>query len=83
MFWKRINKGIRRNKRGESSKAPIQVEILDWRKIWAVDLMPKVKHFLWRLATNSLPWRKNIKRRGMQLDTICPVCWKNIKVPIC
>ena len=60
--------------RGESSKAPIQVGVLDWRKIWAVDLMPKVKHFLWRLTTNSLPWRKNIKRRGMQLDTICPVC---------
>ena len=33
-----------------------------------------MKHFIWRLAHNSLPLRQNIKRRGVKLDTICPMC---------
>lgn len=30
--------------------------------------------FLWRLSHNTLPVRLNIKRRGIDLDTICPMC---------
>ncbi|KAE8790373.1 hypothetical protein D1007_35331 [Hordeum vulgare] len=29
---------------------------------------------MWRIATNSLPVRINLKRRGMDIDTLCPVC---------
>nr|AAT73658.1 hypothetical protein [Oryza sativa Japonica Group] len=34
----------------------------------------QVKHFLWRFAHNTLPLRMNIDRRGMEIDTRCPVC---------
>ena len=45
----------------------------NWLRIWQLKVPNKVKMFIWRLAHNSLV-RRNIARRGVQLDTICPVC---------
>jgi hypothetical protein len=45
-----------------------------WIKIWQLKVPNKVKMFIWRLAHNSLPVRRNLARRGVKLDTICPVC---------
>lgn len=45
-----------------------------WSSIWSLKCQPKVAQFLWRLAHNSLPLRRNIKHRGMDADTICPMC---------
>jgi hypothetical protein len=45
-----------------------------WHKIWQLKLSSKIKMFTWRLAHNSLPVRRNLVRRGVKLDTICPVC---------
>jgi ribonuclease HI len=47
---------------------------LDWSVIWKQTGQPKVLQFLWRLAHNSLALGTNIKRRGMQIETLCPVC---------
>ena len=30
----------------------------------------------WRLAHNSLPLRSLIHRKGIDIDTRCPVCWR-------
>jgi hypothetical protein len=46
----------------------------NWQAIWEAPCPLKIQQFLWRLAHNSLPVRKNIQRRGMEIDTICPVC---------
>jgi hypothetical protein len=46
----------------------------DWKMLWDQPCAPKTKQFLWRLAHNSLPWKCNIRRRGMDLDTLCPMC---------
>jgi len=32
--------------------------------------------FLLVLAHNSLPLKLNIKRKGLKLDTWCPICWR-------
>lgn len=45
-----------------------------WNRIWNLQLPNKVKMFLWRLAHNSLPLRVNLRRRGVNLDTIYPLC---------
>ena len=45
-----------------------------WEKIWALPCPMKIKQFVWRLTHDSLPLRINIKRRGVKLDPICPVC---------
>ncbi|KAJ1283965.1 hypothetical protein BS78_03G168000 [Paspalum vaginatum] len=46
----------------------------DWGKIWRLDLPNKVKMFVWRMAHNALQVKLNIARRGVDLDTICPMC---------
>ena len=56
---------------GEGSTNNIQ-----WKKIWSLALPGKVKHFIWRLANNSLPLRMKLKRKGIELDTRCPVCYR-------
>lgn len=38
-----------------------------------MDLPGQVKIFLWRFSQNSLPTRKKIQRKGIELDTRCPV----------
>lgn len=59
---------------GESSSGVARTASLDWGKLWRLHYFPKVKHFLWRFAHNTLPLRMNIDRRGMEIDTRCPVC---------
>jgi hypothetical protein len=42
-----------------------------WKKIWKLPCIPRVQHFVWRLAHNSLPVKRNIERRGIECDTLC------------
>jgi len=41
---------------------------------WQIKLQNKVKMFAWRMAHNSLPVRRNIARKGVKIDTMCPMC---------
>lgn len=45
-----------------------------WKDIWKLKCPNKIKHFLWRLTHNGQPLRCNLSRRGMLIDTRCPVC---------
>jgi hypothetical protein len=45
-----------------------------WNRLWKLDCPPKVHHFLWRFARDSLPLRMNIEKRHVELDTRCAVC---------
>ena len=45
-----------------------------WKNLWRLNCPLKVKHFFWRFTLNSLPVRRNINIRGMEIDTRCPVC---------
>jgi hypothetical protein len=47
---------------------------LQWQNIWKLQCIPKVRQFVWRLAHNSLPLKRNIQRRGMECDTLCVCC---------
>jgi len=63
-----------RTQQGESSSGTGR-HGCEWNAIWKLKCLPKVRQFLWRLAHNSLPWRMNIKRRGIKdIDTRCPMC---------
>lgn len=44
-----------------------------WKAIWGVNLIPKVKNFIWRLATNAVTIRTNLIRRGIATKSECPV----------
>lgn len=45
-----------------------------WDQIWDLNCPNKTKHSIWRFTHNSHPLRRNFARRGMKLDTVCPVC---------
>jgi hypothetical protein len=47
-----------------------------WHKIWKMACPNKVKIFAWRLAHNSLPLKRNIELKGIELDTRCRMCWR-------
>lgn len=65
-----IRKASRGGVQGSSSNCPDPI----WSKIWDLNCPSKIKHFIWRLTHNSHPLRCNIARRGMRIDTVCPVC---------
>jgi hypothetical protein len=48
--------------------------VFRWDKIWDMEVPNKVKMFMWRLVHNSLAVRRNLIRRGMKEDTLCPMC---------
>ena len=45
-----------------------------WKKIWSLNVPPKVRTFLWRACSNSLPTRANLHRRKVQIESLCGAC---------
>lgn len=45
-----------------------------WTHIWAANSPPKLKNFIWKLATNSLAVRANQTRRRMEVSPYCHMC---------
>jgi hypothetical protein len=46
----------------------------DWRKIWTMQIPPKLKHFCWRMLRYCLPTRLKLHIRGVNCQTTCAVC---------
>ncbi|XP_057450344.1 uncharacterized protein LOC130741444 [Lotus japonicus] len=62
--------GLRREEAGPSSSRDPPL----WKKNWAVDVLPSCKEFIWRACRNVLPVYANLKKRGINLDPMCPCC---------
>ncbi|GAA0148553.1 hypothetical protein LIER_36749 [Lithospermum erythrorhizon] len=45
-----------------------------WKCLWKWKLPPKVRHFLWRLYTDSLPTGANMCKKGMEVQQMCFFC---------
>jgi hypothetical protein len=50
-----------------------------WRAVWKIRAPQSVKNFLWRLARDILPTKSRLQRKGVCLDTICPLCFEAIE----
>jgi len=53
--------------------------IWQYKWIWKLDVMPKIKIFLWQLCHNALPSRGTLLRRGLQIDPLCSTCFADIE----
>lgn len=42
--------------------------------IWGMEANPKVRHFLWRVCTNTLSVKALLQSRHMVEDSTCPWC---------
>ena len=45
-----------------------------WRKIWKLNVPPKVRNFLWRACSGCLPTRENLHKKRVRVDEKCEVC---------
>ncbi|KAF7807429.1 uncharacterized protein G2W53_039590 [Senna tora] len=45
-----------------------------WKRIWKLQLPAKFKFFLWRMCREILPVCSNLVKRGVDLETCCPLC---------
>lgn len=48
--------------------------LLNRPKIWRATIPNKVKNFTWRATKNIMPTRANLEKKGVVLDTSCPLC---------
>lgn len=45
-----------------------------WKLIWALDVPNKVKNFTWRSCRDTVPEKKNLKKRQILHDDTCDHC---------
>ena len=45
-----------------------------WKGVWKLKVPGKIKHFLWKSCTNSLPTKENLLRRTIILENVCHLC---------
>ncbi|XP_075653997.1 uncharacterized protein LOC142624352 [Castanea sativa] len=45
-----------------------------WKKIWKLHVPNKIKNFLWRICSNALPTKENLKKRRIIEDARCSAC---------
>jgi hypothetical protein len=58
----------------DASTSDSKENAFDWGRIWKMDILNKVKMFVWRMAHNALQVKRNIVMREGDLDTLCPMC---------
>nr|POF08281.1 putative ribonuclease h protein [Quercus suber] len=45
-----------------------------WKKVWSLQVQPKVRNFLWRAIKNSIPTKHNLRRRMVLANDDCDHC---------
>ncbi|XP_057246862.1 uncharacterized protein LOC130589574 [Beta vulgaris subsp. vulgaris] len=50
-----------------------------WGILWSLEVSPKVRHFLWRVCTNSLPVRAVLRARHLIDQDECPWCLHDVE----
>uniref|UniRef100_A0A803P8Y0 Reverse transcriptase domain-containing protein n=1 Tax=Cannabis sativa TaxID=3483 RepID=A0A803P8Y0_CANSA len=45
-----------------------------WKNLWLLHVPPKVKHFVYRASTNTLPTKKNLALRTILPNSLCDRC---------
>ena len=50
-----------------------------WKKIWQLNVPPKVKIFAWEVCLNGLPTMLNLQRRGLNTFVFCQIFDKDLE----
>ena len=46
----------------------------EWGFLWRAMVIPKIKHFVWRLVYGILPLGSQLHRKGITVENFCAVC---------
>jgi hypothetical protein len=52
-----------------------------WKALWLFPSIPKVDHFAWALTHNSILTYNNLKKRGWEGPSRCPLCRDHEETP--
>ena len=50
-----------------------------WKKLWTLNVPPKVRTFMWRACSKNLPIRDNLCRRKVHVTKVCGLCQQKPK----
>ena len=50
------------------------VETSLWKKVWGLQVLPKVRNLVWTAIKDSVPSKVNLKRRMILADDVCDHC---------
>ncbi|KAH9686559.1 Receptor-like protein 35 [Citrus sinensis] len=75
-FWLADTKGkfIVRSCYNVLNSTPIGSNSKVWKFLWGLEVLGKVKHFIWRALINVLPSADNLLSRKVDVSLICPIC---------
>ena len=62
-----------------SQQVPLIHDKQVWKKIWQLQVPPKVKNFLWWACRNVLPTKQVLLKRKVTADPICERCCSAMK----
>ncbi|PWA52202.1 hypothetical protein CTI12_AA456810 [Artemisia annua] len=48
-----------------------------WKQIWRLNVIPKIRLFLWKACSNALATRDGLFRRNCVSSPLCPICRTN------
>lgn len=51
----------------------------DFKWIWKINTMPKIKIFLWQICHDTVLVRGTLLKRGLPIDAGCPICLGDIE----
>ena len=52
----------------------VQAHGSTWRKIWKLNVPPKVHNFIWRACSGCLPTRENLHKKRVSVEEKCELC---------
>ncbi|OMO96879.1 hypothetical protein COLO4_15019 [Corchorus olitorius] len=50
-----------------------------WRKIWKLNVAPKIQNFVWRACRNIIPTKENLVKRHCSYDPDCVRCNEDVE----
>ncbi|XP_057789594.1 uncharacterized protein LOC131006452 [Salvia miltiorrhiza] len=66
------NLAVELNLRDEASSSRYLGDL--WKWIWKLEVIPKVKMFMWKCLSNCLPTAKALRSRAIEIDGLCRRC---------
>ena len=50
-----------------------------WKKVWGLDVQPKIRNFLWHAIKDTIPTKANLKRRRVIPADCCDHCLNTLE----
>ena len=45
-----------------------------WTGLWKLKVLGKVRHFMWKACSDSLPTKQNVKKQIILKEDVCQLC---------